>query len=141
MSKKVAQIALALFLVFTLTAASAQFHNPDPNKIDEGSRTYCEAYAGNPYKSGSTVYGLGYVSCTTEVSRITVVVQVRDRGSSCEAVERSTNPAATNTCYDTDYCAATASLSYQANQYYDTVTSGYWPGDNDFYSSDCVYIN
>jgi hypothetical protein len=74
MSKKVVQIVLALFLVFTLTAASAQSHNHDSNIIDEGSRTYCEAYAGNPYKSGSNVYGLGYVACTTSVSRITVVV-------------------------------------------------------------------
>ncbi len=141
MYKKVVYIILALFVVFPLTAASAQSNNSDTYIIDEGLRSYCEAYSGNPYRSGSNVYGGGYIACTTSVSTLTVVVQVRDRGNPCDKVLRETSPAATNTCYNTNYCAVTASLPYQANKYYDTVTSGYYPGGNDFYASDCVIIN
>lgn len=142
MCKKAVYIILGLLMVFTLTAASSQSNNSVTYITDEGSKSYCEAYAGNPYRSGSNVYGVGYVACTTSVSTLTVVVQVRDRGNSCEdVVLRETLPAATHTCYNTSYCEVTASLSYQANQYYDTVTSGYFPGGNDFYASDCVHIN
>lgn len=140
MNKKIIQVSVALLMVFSVSASTFQSYVADSNIIDGGSRTYCEAYAALPFKNGSTVYGLGYVACTTSVSRITVDVQVRDRGSSCGDVERETNPAATNTCYNTDYCSVYASLSYVSGHYYDTVTSGYWPGDNDFYASNCVYI-
>ena len=132
-------------MIFTLTAASSQPNDlttyTTDDTTDDGLRAYCEAYAGNPYRSGSNVYGVGYVACTTSVSTLTVVVQVRDRGDSCGNVLRQTSPAATHTCYNTSYCEVTASLSYQSNKYYDTVTSGYFPGGNDFYASDCVYIN
>jgi len=141
MCKKKVYSILALLMIFTLTAASSQPNNLTTYTTDDGLRTYCEAYAGNPYRSGSNVYGVGYVACTTSVSTLTVVVQVRDRGNSCGNVLRETSPAATNTCYNTSYCEVTASLSYQSNKYYDTVTSGYFPGGNDFYASDCVHIN
>ena len=141
MCKKIVYSILALLMIFTLTAASSQPNNLTTYTTDDGLSAYCEAYAGNPYRSGSNVYGVGYVACTTTVSTLTVVVQVRDRGNPCDKVLRETSPAATNTCYNTNYCAVTASLPYQANKYYDTVTSGYYPGGNDFYASDCVYIN
>lgn len=141
MGKKVGYSILALLMIFTLTAASSQPTNLTTYTTDDGLRAYCEAYAGNPYRSGSNVYGVGHVACTTSVSTLTVVVQVRDRGNSCGIVLRETFPAATHTCYNTSYCEVTASLSYQSNKYYDTVTSGYFPGGNDFYASDCVYIN
>ena len=87
-------------------------------------RYFCQAWANDPYKYGSEVRGTGGATCTTTMSQIYVVVQLKD--------SYGRNDWDYNTCYNTNSCTATASLSYVSNRQWQTRTSGYigdfWEG-------------
>jgi hypothetical protein len=134
MSIKVVRIIIVL-LVGILTIAAAA----GPTLTDQGVRSYCAAYSSPPYRSGSVVRGTGGLYCTQTVGMLRVVVQVRDWGESGNSIIRQ-SAAAENTCHNTPYCEATATLSYIGNHYYDTATSGYWGSYSSYHQSNKVYI-
>lgn len=134
MSTKVFRIIVVLLLGLLIIAADA-----GPSIGDRGTRSYCAAYSSPPYRSGSYVKGLGGLYCTQPVGTLRVVVQVRDWGEEGDSVVR-TSAAATKTCYNTDECEATVSLSYIGGRYYQTITSGYWGPYSSYHESSLIYI-
>ena len=92
----------------------------------------CGVDAYNPYRSGSTVYGKGDISCLTAHSSLKVVVEVLDTsGGHGQSV--------TNTCYSASKCTATATESYTSGRGYYTATSGYYYNQNLYIQSSVVY--
>lgn len=78
----------------------------------------------NPSRSGDNVVGTGAIWCEDPQPKLIVVVQVADWTG------RTTTPSATKTCYNTNVCSTTASLSYSPARQWQTRVSGY--ANNDF---------
>ena len=85
---------------------------PQPNVPND-----CGVWAYNPQRSGSNVNGKSEVSCASNHSSLRVVSGLRDW------TNRYTSK--TKTCYNTDYCTVTATLSYSPNRQWKTDVSGY----------------
>lgn len=77
----------------------------------------CGVWAYNPVRSGSNVNGKAEVACDTNHSSLRVVAGLRDW------TNRYTSK--TKTCYNTDYCTTTATLSYSPGRQWKTDVSGY----------------
>lgn len=120
-------IAVLVAVGISLMGASATLAGES-----DGIESFCQAWANNPYKNGSVVYGTGGVSCSTAVAQIHVVVQVENSAGG------RTNPAAEKYCYNTSSCQVTASLGFTSGLLYRTSTSGYVGMWNGWYGSDWV---
>ena len=109
-------IAIVLISLFP-TSVLAETGPRPPITPDEP--TDCGVWAYNPVRSGSSVNGKGEISCATNHPSLKVGVQV------CDWTGRCTSPAVTKTCSNTNYCSATASLSYSSARQWKTAVSGY----------------
>jgi hypothetical protein len=113
-------VLLSLPLINALSAAE-----PD-TPVD------CGVWANNPFKSGSVVKGKGIVSCATNHASIRVVVDVWDGVGSPGYAEK--------TCYNANYCDATAQKQYTPGRSWITRTSGYVGGWQGYYQTNWIYI-
>ncbi len=77
----------------------------------------CGVWAYDPAKSGSNVNGKAEVSCASNHASLRVVAGLRD--SAGRYISKS------KTCYNTNYCSITATLTYVANRDWQTDVSGY----------------
>ncbi len=93
----------------------------------------CGVWAYNPYKSGSYVYGRGYVECDTAQSTLKVKVELVD-----SAGRHFYKP---KTCYSTSYCEVTAKGSYVAGRDWQTRVSGYMGPWNGYWETDWIHID
>jgi len=84
----------------------------------------CSVSFTDPLRSGDNVFGTGTIRCEDPQPKLIVVVQVADWTG------RTTTPAETETCYNTNVCSTTASLSYSSGRQWQTRVSGY--ANNDF---------
>lgn len=123
MNKKVVQFLIVLLLGIILISASPL---PSIGGGDSGeTKSYCVATAYNPVKWGDAVRGYGNVTCTTTVSSIRIVVQLKDRTTSPDRVRT-----VEKTCPNTTTCSIAAYLTllgYSGHEY-KTFVSGYYPG-------------
>jgi hypothetical protein len=106
-------IIVFLSLLPTVVLADA---GPQP-PIDPDLPLDCGVWAELPKKSGANVEGKGEVSCATNHSSLRVVAGLRDWTG------RYTSK--TKTCYGTNYCNVTATLSYFSGRQWQTDVSGY----------------
>jgi len=134
MTKKLIQILIVLLFGISLIAAS-----PLPG-IDEdddgGSRAYCVTTAYDPVKWGNAVRGYGYISCTTSVSSLRIVVQLIDRTSNPDLQKKVdvTCPGPVTTC------SAAVYLTLISGHEYKNHVSGYWPYYSSYDESDWIRI-
>lgn len=106
-----------IILISLLPTAVLADAGPQP-PIDPDLPLDCGVWAYNPVKSGSNVNGKGEVSCTTNHLSLRVVAGLRDRTGSRYISK-------TKTCYGTNYCTVTATLSYFPGREWQTDVSGY----------------
>lgn len=142
MIKKLIQISVALLIVFTVSASTMQPNIPEFITIDGITRNFCGTFSGNPSDDGSKAYATGYVACINPVAWLRADVQVKRYSNSvCTSLLQSSATASNYCNYTTSYCEDTASLALASGTYYyNSVTSGYWPGDDNLYISDCIQI-
>jgi len=142
MIKRLVLISVALLVVFIVSAFTMQPNIPEFITTDGVTRNFCSVFSRYPSRSGNNAVATGYVACLYPVSWLEVDVQViRYSDSQCTTpVQWGYN--ASNYCSpNKDYCEATASLGLTSGtHYYNSATSGYWPGDENLYISDCVRI-
>ena len=115
MNAKVGKIAFLVMLALVLIAATVG--EASAGNL-ETPRSFCQAWANEPYKSGSSIKGSGGATCSTS-GTIKIVVEVRDRSVNPIQVGR-----VTKTCNNATSCSATASIPYDSGHSYDTVAPG-----------------
>jgi len=142
MIKRLVLISVALLVVFIVSAFTMQPNIPESITIDGITRNFCGAFSQNPSRSGNNAVATGYVACLNPVSWLRAEVQVKQYSDyQCTSWEASSGTAIHTCSPNKSYCEVTASLELDdGTHYYKSFTSGYWPGDNNLYISDCVRI-
>jgi hypothetical protein len=111
-------VVIVLTVVIFLGSYTTPVMADEPQPTDQPKIPLdCGVWAYDPVRSGSNVNGTGEISCSTAHSSLKVVAGLRDW------TDRYTSKV--KTCYNTDYCSVTATLSYSPGRQWITDVSGY----------------